>query len=320
MRWLLPLLLFAWPLAGHSKESLEVYLQPGFHVENLSIKLNSCAESSREFIRRAKWGQITAPEIRLGALWQIDRGWQFQAEGGCLLSRAASADFSTSYHQDFESSGLNLKTNQIKHLAGHDFNCSIGYDCRYSTHLSTTLLIGYSEQKRQIDGFAKPLSSERAEEPGKHLVQIDKAGYSVRWQGPWVGIRWDYAICPQGKLAIDAEYHHAFVKAKSKWQVKEFLSDDYLFSNQLRCMDKGAAPGLKLNAFMTYDLSDHWQIGLRGYYALLIMKHGKGPASNSQTVYSPQKAVISSGKYDQYLGYQVLWQAYAILGSLNYVF
>lgn len=316
MHLLLLLLLLTCPLYS---QSLDMYVETGFHMEDLTLDLNKKSALQENF-DRIKWNQIMAPEIRLGACYRFIRAFSIEAEGGFLLEAPASNQFSGSYREDIGSRPFTCRTHHKGNVSGNDFSLAAGYSGNITAKLLLTSLVGYAEQRRKLHLH-----------PGKFTTHVDAVNdpqgvdslnlcYSASWKGPWIGLRLGYELCQGLCFMMDAEYHRTLLRADGHWHLQELMSDGFTFDSRISTAQKGTASGFKVNASFVKELCAKWRVILHGYYERLVKKDGKDSTKNTQQVFTSAGTPIAQGSFQHTPRYRVQWQAWAILGGIDYEF
>jgi hypothetical protein len=299
---------------------LDVYVEAGFHAEQLSWKLHGKKKALRENFSSVEWNRIYAPEVRLGVLYRFHPAFLFVINAGALLSNPSSNQFRATYTEEHGCRPFKSSNSIKSHISGNDFSLAFGYIEKITPWIELTTSLGYAEQRRKLCSHPHAFSTNIDTKSDPQSLEISDLYYRALWQGPWIGLKIDYALCEDFHFLADAQYHCTYLKTKGHWKTHETLSDHFTFDNESKITQRGLASGFKVNASLTKALDCHWKIGLHTYYELLIKLHGNDSTKTKQRVLTPASRTISQGSFQTHPGYQVHWQAWAILGGIDYEF
>lgn len=307
------------PLYGQSVP-FKAYIETGLHSEELSWKLERKKKSLRESFSSVKWNQIYVPEIRFGVLYRFHPCLSLALDSGCLLSSPSFSQFHASYCEKYGCRPFKNHPNSKNHISGNEFSIGMGYVEEPCSFIQLTTTLGYAEQRRLFTANPHNFTTKIDHENNPHRIQISHLRYSAHWIGPWLGLKMDYAYNHNLHFIADAQYHYTSLRATGNWKAHETLSDHFIFENESKITQKGIASKVKVNANIIQNLNSQWKIGLHGYFEMLIKIHGDDSTKTQQHVSSPTAKTISQEKFTTHPCYQIRWQAWAILGGIDYVF
>jgi hypothetical protein len=133
---------------------------------------------------------------------------------------------------------------------GYVFDASIGLGYQLTSgEVSVTPLIGYSWNLQHLQTNGGIFN-------GTMAVPNFIVTNELRWQGPWLGLDFNFQPSDEARLYLTAEYHFGDYKALTTWHA-EWRGYDQIAD----------AEGFVLSAGFTYTIKDSWDIGLDSQYA-----------------------------------------------------
>ena len=318
MHRLWTLLLFA--LCPSHAICLDFYTEAGFHRENLNLNLTKRKDQLHESFDKVHWSNVIAPEVRLGASQQFLNCFTLEADGGFLLNAPSTNTFSSRYREDIGSRAFTCRTHNKGDIIGNDFSIAAGYALTLCPQIQLTALLGYAEQRRKFHLHPGKMKTRIDAESDPQTATLSTLQYNAHWLGPWTGLRMGYSPCERLQLLVDAQYHYTLLRTKGRWQIQELLCDGYQFDSHICAKQKGNAQGFKINAAIAHEFCKKWKLVLHGYYVWLCNKSGKDSTDHAQTVSKSSQKPISQGSFHTAPHYRTQWQAWALLGGIDYEF
>lgn len=299
---------------------LDFYAEAGFHMETLHLDLAKRKDQLHESFDKVRWSNILAPEMRFGASQRLCSGFTLEADSGFLLNAPASNNFSARYREDIGSRTFTCRVRNKAKISGNDFSIAAAYAIALCPQIQLTALMGYAEQRRKFHLHPGKMKTHMDADSDPQTVKISTMQYKAHWLGPWAGIRIGYSLYKHMHLLLDAQYHYTLLRTQGKWQMQELLCDGYQFDNRISAKQHGNAHGFKVNAAIVHVLCERWKLVLHGCYAWLRNTNGNDSTHHTQTVSKASQKPISQGCFHTAPQYRTQWQAWALLGGIDYEF
>lgn len=84
------------------------------------------------------------------------------------------------------------------------------------------------------------------------------SSYDTEWEGPWLGVFFEYLVGEKFNFTSQIEYHWADYSAVANWNLRDDLQHPKSFEHQ------ADGSGISLNLNLNYLVYENWQIGIHG--------------------------------------------------------
>lgn len=273
-----------WPEATDS--SLEVGF--GYRRDELKWKTRTGLDSSDSgYSAASPFGAQSTLKWKNLNIWQIEARGEYVTCDNVYLR--ASGDYGwivsgknrdSDYINAGEESQLEISRTHAK-TRGHvyDVDVALGYQFKLcDDSFSVTPVVGYSWKGQHLKDrhlrFATSPIGESSSSSGLLRASSDYYDYSssssssssssnfhnrynTRWNGPFVGVDFDYRISCDLELFLDYEFHFAKYHAKADWKLRNDLPNGFHHRSK-------SSQGHVLDFGVKWDLDECWTLALKG--------------------------------------------------------
>lgn len=272
-----------WPEAADSNFEVGVgYRRDNFEWETRAD--DSSSESSiigDGFRSKLHWKDLNIWQIQASGKYvtcdnlyfrgYFDYGWvtdgKVRNDNEILVDSVTAPDSFTSVSFDNESS---------KTKGGHvyDVNLAIGYQFRLCDNsFAITPVLGYAWNGQHLD-FKRGDESTTADDTSSSSsssVNNLHSKYKARWNGPFIGLDFDYRFCCEWSLYATYEFHWARYHARGDWNLRTDLLDGF----EQHSDEAHGSLGL---IGIRWDFCECWTASIEGRFQCFTAKHGKDKA------------------------------------------
>ncbi|MBA3722376.1 MAG: autotransporter domain-containing protein [Parachlamydiaceae bacterium] len=260
-----------WPEAADS--SLEVgvgYRRDKFHWETNNSLVNDVPTRSK-----IEWRDLNIWQIGIGGKYVTCDNLYFRgyADYGWITSgKARNTEFAigdssiSGASADFNSSSNSSNRSKKGHV--YDASLAVGYVfklCDDSFGIAPVLGYSWHGQHLNLNSFTAPVvgDSSLSSESGSS----SKNKFNTRWNGPFLGLDFDYRFCCEWSVFASYEYHWARYHAKTHFNIDPTVFDGFNQSSK-------KANGSIANLGIKWDFCECWTLGLVGQWQWFTARHG----------------------------------------------
>jgi len=167
-----------------------------------------------------------------------------------------ASDESFSFGEEVEFSLFHGKSDK-----GHVYDASIGVGYQFELcddSIALTPIIGYSWHGQHLkikDDHHSSSSSSIF--PDFSSISNLNSKYNTRWNGPWLGLDFDYRFCCNWSLYAAYEYHWATYNARGDWNLRTDLINGFHHHSK-------RAYGQVFDIGIKWDFCECWTVALSG--------------------------------------------------------
>lgn len=280
-----------WPEAADSNFEVGV----GYRRDNFKWETRADAESAS-----ASESTLIADGVASKLHWKNLNIWQIQASGkyvtcdnlyfrgyfdyGWVTSGKVRNDnfaevASTESPDSFTEVSFDNGSRKAKGGHVYDVNLAIGYQFRLcDDSISLTPVLGYAWNGQHLElkhGDDSSSTSSSILPLASSSSSNSHSKYNARWNGPFIGLDFDYRFCCEWSLYATYEFHWARYHAHAHWDLRPDLLDG--FDHRAH-----SAHGNLASIGVKWDFCECWTVSLEGQFQCFRAKHGKDKAKISE--------------------------------------
>jgi hypothetical protein len=180
----------------------------------------------------------------------------------------------SSYSYDSCNSGVEFASSCGRSKKGHVYDASLalGYLFKWcDDSVGLAPVVGYSWHGQHLNIREGYDYYNQDTNCGCDSVSGLNSHYHTRWNGPFLGLDFDYRFGCEWTLFASYEYHWAHYHAKADWNLRSDLVDGFNHRSH-NAHGQIATLGLK------WDFCECWTLGLTGQWQWFQARHGKDRA------------------------------------------
>jgi hypothetical protein len=182
----------------------------------------------------------------------------------------SGSDFDTGY-DSYSSSAFSSSRSRSKKGHVYDASLGIGYQFKMCDDgLAVSPLVGYSWHGQHLNIHHGVQSYPYSFSNYSNYIENLHSTYKARWNGPWLGVDFDYKFC-EWSLFASYEYHWAWYHASADWNLRTDLPEGFHHRSK-RAYGQIATVGGR------WDFCEGWSAGITGLFQWWNARHGRDRA------------------------------------------